>query len=199
MSDVRTLIALAEKMSPASENDAPPAGYQDDERVDVNASWRIGSVEEADWAFEKMEQNEDLIRSIDVQLEAAITRATKKAEQLKRSPTLAIAFFKANLEEFGTREKRTLLNGSKKKSRAFLHGVIGWKVKHKGGVLRWLDEALTLDWAKSRPVEQGLYRVKYELDKKTIQDVARTENIIPPGCELELETDEIYVKTTGEG
>ena len=196
MSDVRALIALAERLESAPTGPVLVPEYQDDERPEVKRGWRIGSEEEADWALVRMSEHEAQIASIDRQLAATVERETRRAEMRKGSAPHGVAFFESALMEYGEREKRALLGGGKKKSRAFLHGVIGWR--KKGGKLTWIDEAATLAWAKSRPVEQGLYRVKYELEKKMIQDVTRAENIIPPGCELEPETDEVYAKAAKE-
>lgn len=198
MSDVRDLIRTAEEIAPAP--DSPPLlpEYVDEERPDVRLGWRIGELTEADWAFQRMQELEAQIAAVEKQKEAAIARIEKRAAELEEKAARGIAFFKEHLSEFGEREKRQLLTG-KRKSRDLVHGVIGWRAKNKGGKLRWVDEDLTIAWAKSRPVEEGLYRVKYELEKTAIEKVARAENIIPPGCELLTETDEIYVKTTGEG
>ena len=196
MSDVRALIALAERLEPAPAGPTLVPEYQDDERPEVKLGWRIGSEEEADWALVKMSEHEAQIASIDRQLAATIERETRRAEMRKGSASHGVAFFESALMEYGEREKRALLGGGKKKSRTFLHGTIGWR--KKGGKLTWVDEKLTLEWAKARPVEQGLFRVEYRLEKKAIQDATRAENIIPPGTELEPETDEVYVKAAKE-
>lgn len=192
MSDVRTVIALAERLSPAPTGPVLVPEYQDEERPEVKIGWRVESEGEADWAFERIQYLEAHIGSIEEQERAAIERVHRRAAALKEVANRGVMFFSGALMEYGEREKRTLLGGGKKKSCAFLHGTIGWK--KRGGKLQWVDEVATLAWAKSRPVEQGLYRVKYELEKKAIQDATKAEGIIPPGCELEPETDEVYVK-----
>ena len=199
MADVRTLIALAERLEPAPTGPTlvpEYAQYQDEERPDVRLGWRIGGENEADWAFERIQYLESHIGAIEEQERAAIARIQQRAAQLKEASQRGVLFFSSALMEYGEREKRALLGGGKKKSRAFLHGVIGWR--KRGGKLAWIDEKVTLEWAKSRPVEQGLFRVEYRLEKKAIQDATRAENIIPPGTELEPETDEVYVKAAKE-
>ncbi|MBN1442850.1 MAG: host-nuclease inhibitor Gam family protein [Planctomycetes bacterium] len=194
MSDVRLSIATAEAYAPAPQGPTLVPEYQDEERPEVKIGWSIGSEGEADWAFERIQYLDAHIGAIEEQEKAAIARIQARAAALKEVSNRGVMFFSAALMEYGEREKKALLGGGKKKSRTFLHGTIGWR--KKGGKLTWIDEAATLNWAKSRPVEQGLYRVKYELEKKAIQDATKAENIIPPGCELEPETDEVYVKAT---
>jgi phage host-nuclease inhibitor protein Gam len=196
MSNVLTMIATAEAHPPAPEGPALLPEYVDEERQDVRLGWRIGELTEADWAFQRMLELEAQIAAVDLQAQAAIARVEKRAAELKEKAARGVEFFRAHLEEYGEREKRSLLVG-KKKSRDLIHGTIAWR--KKGGKLRWVDEAATLEWAKSRPVEQGLFRVSYSLEKKAIQDATRAENIIPPGTELEPEMDEIQIRTTKEG
>ena len=192
MSDVRTVIALAERLAPAPQEPALVPEYQDEERPEIRTGWRVESEGDADWSFERIQYLEAHIAAIEEQERAAIARIQARAAALKEVSSHGVMFFSAALMEYGEREKRSLLGGGKRKSRSFLHGVIGWR--KKGGKLTWTDEKLTLDWAKARPVEQGLYRVRYELEKKAIQDATKAEGIIPPGCELEPERDEVYVQ-----
>lgn len=170
--------------------------YMDDERPEVTIGWRIGSDSEADWALQKMGELEAHVAAIDLQLAATIERETRRAEGRKGSAGRGVAFFEAVIKEYGEREKRRILGTGKRKSHAYLHGTIGWR--KKGGKLTWTDEAVALEWAKGRPVEQGLFRVTFALEKAAIQKLAKEEKIIPPGTELEPTIDEVYVQTAGE-
>lgn len=195
MADVHLSIAGAEACPPAEQGPTLPE-YQDDERPEVKLGWRIQGEAEADWALQKMGELEAHVAAIDLQLAATIERETRRAEGRKGSAGRGVAFFEAVIKEYGEREKRRILGTGKRKSHAYLHGVIGWR--KKGGKLTWTDEAVALEWAKGRPVEQGLFRVTFALEKAAIQKLAKEEKIIPPGTELEPTIDEVYVQTAGE-
>ena len=174
-----------------------PAEYVDEERPEVRTGWRIeGGTSEADWAFARMQEHEAQIAAVDDQIALAVARIERRGTELKRKAAWAVEFFRAALMEWGDREKRTLLGGGRKKSRELLHGVVGWRTKNKGGKLKWIDEAATLEWAKAQPIELGLFRVVYQIDKLAIEKLARERDLIPVGCDLDLERDEVYVKTT---
>ncbi len=198
MADVRTLIAVAEQY-PAAPAELPPIpDYVDEERPEVKPGWQIGSLDEADWALARMGELEEQIAEIEKEARLAVARIEARAEKLKGALARGVSFFEAHLAEYATRERATLLGKAKKKSRTFLHGVVGFRSKNKGGKLRWVDEKLTLEWAKARPVEEGLYRCRYELEKRAVEEFSKREKVIPPGCALEPETDEPYVKTARE-
>ena len=197
MSNVLDAIHTAETMEPAGPLDPMPpelATYEDAENPEVRGPWRIETIQSADWALARMAELQAEAEQVDAMRDAAIRRIEEKAEAMKAKIARGVSFFGFKLLEYGQRNKKALLGGGKKKSRAFLHGSIGWRTKNKGGRLAVEDAKALEAWLVLQPVDAGFYRQKIEPEMKALQAQFQADGVIPPGCRVEEEIDEPYVK-----
>lgn len=193
--DVNALIKTAETMAPADPLRAGPlpddlATYEDSENPEVSGGWQIETIASADWALCRLAECEAEGEEIERQAEAAIKRIRERAEVLKAKVARGAGFFRYKLAVYAETHRGELLRG-KKKSREFLHGAIGWR--RTGGRLRVADKDALLAWLAEQPITSGLYRMKLEPEMAAIQSAFKERGEIPPGCEIEPETDEIKI------
>jgi phage host-nuclease inhibitor protein Gam len=187
--NVNALIAVAESMEPALPEEIQ--GYEDEQDPGVSGRWIIDSRTSADWAMQRMDECAAEADAIDAQYEAALARLKARRDQLVERTNRGSAFFEFKLKEWACRNRASLLNG-KAKSIPMLHGVIGWR--KKGGNLKVVDAAALEAWLLAQPIEAGLYRMKVEPEMRAIQALFKSLGEIPPGCEVQPEFDDVYVK-----
>lgn len=181
---VLELVAAAEAQ--------PFADYRDAEDEKVTAAWAIENTVSADWAFERIAAMQREAAELDAQAKAAKARIDAKVAQLKSRIQRGIGFFEFKLLEYAERNRKALLGGGKKKSRSFVHGVLGWKSSPERLVV---TDAKALEaWLATQPVESGLYRQTIAPEMKALQALFKEKGEVPPGCDIKPETDEPYVK-----
>jgi phage host-nuclease inhibitor protein Gam len=168
------------------------AGYEDDNDPTVKGAWQITTTTSADWAIQRKAECDAEAEEIDRQAEAAIARIRARADALKAKAARGAAYFTYKLAEWAERNRETLLHG-KKKSRDFIAGTIGWR--KAGGRLKVNDKDALLAWLVTQPIESGLYRMAVEPEMRALQESAKRDGPIPPGCIWEPESETFYVKT----
>ena len=183
--NVEELIKTAEKLSPTPE---PPEvlAYERDE-----GAWEITNQTSADWGMQRLAECEAEIAAVETQYQAALARLKARYDELVARSQRGIGYFRFKLEQWAEHNRSALLKG-KAKSVQMLHGVIGWR--KSGGRLKVEDKDALAAWLSGQPIESGLYRVKIEPEMRALQDYCRQANVVPPGCVLEPERDDFYVK-----
>ena len=205
MSDIRDIIAAAESLPPA-----PPlrAGtlpvdletYEDAEDPTVKGGgWRIETIQSADWALARLAELQAEADAIDEMARAAKRRIEAKAEALNAKVARGTAYFEFKLLEYAETHRKQMLGGGKKKSRSFLCGTIGWRTKNAGGRLVVENPKVLEAWLVLQPVQAGLYRQKIEPEMRALQERFKASGEIFPGCKVEEEIDEPYVKADAPG
>jgi phage host-nuclease inhibitor protein Gam len=180
--NVLELVAAAEAADP----------YVDEQDPAVGGAWSISDLGSADWALARLSECEAEAAEIDRQADAAIERIRKRADALKEKAARGEAFFRAKLLLFAETHRDVLLTG-KKKSRELVHGRIGWRKKGERLVVQ--DREALLSWLAAQPVESGLYRVKIEPEMRALSERLKGCGEVPPGCEVEPETETVEIKT----
>jgi phage host-nuclease inhibitor protein Gam len=169
------------------------ADYQDEEMPEAAGhGFKIETTQGADWALYRVAMLKAELRDIEAQARAAKERIDKRAESLKSKVARGVCYFEFKLLEYAEMHKKALLGGGKKKSRSFVHGVIGWRSSQER--LEVTDKDALAAWLETQPVERGLYRTKVEPEMAAIQALYQTTGEIPPGCDIKPETDMPYVK-----
>lgn len=171
-----------------------PVEYLDEESEDVRPGWRIGSIDEADWALKRIADLKAEISENEAVIQAHIARLKVRLENLNSRAANGIGFFESRLREYAEANRGELLKGGKKKSRTLPHGSIGWR--KKGGGFEVKDPVALLAWAQTQPVEMGLVRIKEEPAIAQIKAYVEKSGELPPGTDLKEETEEFSVKTT---
>jgi phage host-nuclease inhibitor protein Gam len=188
--DVNEIIAVAEKCEP------PPlpegiASYEDPQDPAVKGAWEITTQTSADWALARVAECHAEAAAIEEQLAAAVARLHKRASELMERADRGARYFEFKLAVWAEKNRTSLLKG-KSKSVHLLHGQIGWR--KKGGRLVVADKARLAEWLATQPIEAGLYRTRIDPEMSEIQAQFKRSGEIPPGCEYEIERDELYVK-----
>lgn len=173
MSDAERGSALAEAEAP---EDAP-------------AGWAIRSVGEADWALERIAQARREMAEVDAQFDAAVQRLEERRAQLRREPQRTVDFFSAHLRMWAEGQKDAICSG-KRKSRAMLHGRVGWRAKPLRLVIN--DTAALREWA------HGLEYMRESVDTEAVRAHFKAQGEVPPDCSVEGGADTFYVETEGE-
>jgi phage host-nuclease inhibitor protein Gam len=169
----------------------PPELYEDESDPTVTTSWEITTTTSADWALQRKAECDAEAEDIDRQAEAAIQRIRERATALKTKAWRGSRYFEFKLEQWAERNRDAIVKG-KAKSRAFVHGLIGWR--KVGGKLAVKDAAALAAWLATQPAESGLYRVKLEPEMRALQARFKETGEVFPGCEYEPEDDRFYVK-----
>lgn len=195
MSNVLDLVHTAETMEPAADLLPPEIeGYEDAENPEVRGAWQIETLQSADWALARMAECEAEAAEIDRQAKAAIERVKARAEELKAKSARGAGFFRFKLLAYAERHRTAILGTGKKKSRAFLHGKIGWRAKPER--LEIEDAGALEKWLVAQPVESGLYRTKIEPEMVELQRLFKENGEIPPGMKVHIEPESIEIKAS---
>jgi phage host-nuclease inhibitor protein Gam len=183
-------VSLAELVAKALQ-------YQDDSDPNVRDGWSINSLSSADWALSRVSDLEAELAENNAVAEEAIARIQSRADKLNERVQKGITFFRSALAAYAYAHRDELLKGGKKKSRALLHGSLGWK--KAGGDLKVQDREALLAWARTQPVEKAFLRIKEEPAVDEVKRHFKASGEIPPGCDVEPEREDFVVKTIKPG
>jgi len=183
--NVNDLIATAEKLGPTPQ-DEWVADYEREE-----GSWEITNQTSADWGMQRLAECLAEVDEIGRQYQAAVDRLIKRRDELVARAERGIGYFRFKLEQWAEHNRSALLKG-KAKSVQMLHGCLGWR--KSGGRLKVEDKDALAAWLSGQPIELGLFRMKIEPEMRALQDYCRQANVVPPGCVLEPERDDFYVR-----
>lgn len=165
--------------------------YVDEVEPSVTEVWCVSDLTSADWALSRLadlEREQAENRALEA---AAISRIKLKAELLNEKLGRGVAFFRSRIEAYAETHRAELLGGGKKKSRALLHGTIGWR--KTGGGLEVKDEAALLAWAQSQPAESGVLRIKESPALDEIGKAFKRTGEIPPGMDVKPEVEKLII------
>jgi hypothetical protein len=205
MSDIRTLIRVAETHPPAAPELPEIPEYEDPEDYQGQAvtsgsrskrPWRIEDEGAGEWALKKKGRADGEIARV-----LALAEAEKRLFAAKIDARVAeivageqrrSRFFEAVLLEWMSRARATILTG-KQKSRKFLFGTIGWR-KARNTIV-YLDEARAISWARARGLDAGLVRVEWKLERDAVKRYCAANDLVPDGAHFEGGEDVPYVQT----
>jgi phage host-nuclease inhibitor protein Gam len=162
---------------------------------DVPEGWRLDSLSSLEWALEELAATQRQAAENVALMQQAHERLDLRLAAINRPLESRAQFLETAILEYTKSHRAELLTG-KKKSREFPGGTVGFR--KTGGKLTVTDEAACLAWAKEQPLEEGLYRVKVELSKSALNAHLKACGEVPPGCDLEEETEAAYVKPAAD-
>lgn len=158
------------------------------------SDWKCDNLEKADWALKRLGEIYEEVAVNEAIAEKHIWSVTERLKRVNAPLTKSVEFFRSVLVEFAESHRDEIVRG-KKKTRELIHGKLSFRTKP--GRLKVVDDAALLAWARARPVEEGLVRIKEEVCLREVQEHAEKEQFLPPGMEWEPESQSIEVKTTG--
>lgn len=161
----------------------------------ISGRWHVSDLRSADWALQRVAECEAEEAEVKAQLAAAIARLEARAAELVLRAQRGAAFFRCELAMFAERH-RDLLTTGKKKSRAFVHGSIGWRSTQARLAPEEGDgaKAAREEWLLAQGVESGLFRLKVEPDMKALQEHFKATGEIPPGFTVVEPTETLTIK-----
>jgi phage host-nuclease inhibitor protein Gam len=168
-----------------------PLEYTDDEDPEVRTGWEITTKSTADWALSRAATAKARIADIEAQRDDHIRRTNERADKLIEAERRTVGFMEAHLGKWATENRDALLQGSTKKSLAFVHGTIGWRKRE--GRLVVVDEQLLGTWLREQD-DVSLFRIKIEPEMKNLQQNFKANGVIPPGCEYVATQEKIYIE-----
>lgn len=169
----------------------------DDEAPDFQERWSIGNVAELDWAMKRLAEFRKMVAQNNAVEAANIARVKAVTQRLNESMAGDIAFFSGQIEQYVRANRLALIGSGKKKSRTFVHGTVAFR--KSGGHPVITDKELLFQWAMSQPVEANVIRLKTELAWDTIKSmVEKTTGEIPPGVDIEPETESFKIEAIGD-
>ena len=154
--------------------------------------WAVRSVADVNFAFSCKLESEAEIASIDAQLADLVAQATARADSIKAKHQSRAAFFTARLVDYVEAHKGELLIG-KKRSHEFLAGTVSWRKKAAKVVVT--DKAALVEWL-SQNGDPALMRVTVAPDLKAIDASIQATGVLPPGLDLEPESETLTVNAT---
>jgi phage host-nuclease inhibitor protein Gam len=154
--------------------------------------WRARSIADAEWAGEELGASEEEIRQVDAQLADLIARATARADAIKTKAQKRVAFFTAALVEFAETNRADLCIG-KKKSRELVSVTFAWRKKAAKVIVT--DKPALVEWLEQHG-DPTLMRVRVEPDIKAIDAMILATGVLPPGLDLEPESETLTVTAT---
>ena len=158
----------------------------------AHPGWQARSIADAEWAGEELGASLEEIRQVDAQLADLIVRATARADLIKSKAQKRVAFFTAALTAFAEQNRDTLLIG-KKKSRELVSVTFAWR--KKGGKIIVTDKPALVEWLQEHG-DPALMRVKVEPALDAIDAMIKATGVLPPGLDLEPETESLKVTAT---
>lgn len=162
------------------------SSYEDEERPEVKGEWRVANLVDLDWCLKRIGELE-LEKSDNEQMaRVRIAEIQVRLEKLNARAQFGIGFFQGKIREYAEAHRDELITG-KKKSRAFIHGSIGWR-KTGGAPVKVNPESL-LEWARSQPIEKGFLRIREEPAWDTIKEHVKNTGEVPNGVDLEPEDE----------
>ena len=167
--------------------------YQDEEMPEARPGWHIGDLGALDWALSRVADLEREMAENERLAALAIERIRLRTLKLNERAARGVQFFSGRIREYAELHRAELLGGGKKKSRALVHGTVGWR--KKGGGLSVTDVEALLAWARAQPVEAELLRIKEEPALSAIKKHYAATGEVPDGCDVEPEVEEFTLKT----
>lgn len=161
---------------------------------DVDEGWSIRDLETADWALLRLADLEREVEENTRVTNVHISKLQQRCQALNQTVIRRTEFFRQALAAFAQTHRAALLGSGKKKSRALLHGTLGWR--KTGGGLTVTDKEALLEWARAQPVELELVRVKEEPALPEIKRHFASTGELPPGTETSPEVEEFVVKAS---
>jgi phage host-nuclease inhibitor protein Gam len=165
--------------------------YADEQEPSVQVGWQVDSPESADWALLRLAECEAEAAAIEAQYAAAVARLRLHADGLVRRAGRGAAFFRYKLTDYAERHRADILGHGKRKSRDYLHGRLSWRSRSERLVVQ--DREALIGWLSAQPVEANLYRIKIEPDMKALQDLLKRTGQVPPGCDVEPESETLHI------
>jgi phage host-nuclease inhibitor protein Gam len=154
--------------------------------------WSIKGAPDVNFAFRCISEEETALASIDEQEAHAIAAIKAHADALRAKRQPRVAFFTAKIVEYVEAHKKELLTG-KRRSAEFLGGVASWRRKPAKVVVT--DKPALVEWL-SQHGDPTLMRVKVEPDLKAIDAMILATGVLPPGLDLEPESETLTVTAT---
>ena len=151
--------------------------------------WTVRSASDADWALERIAAAQREIAEAEEQFRAAVKRLEERRDALLKAPARTVEFFHGHLRMWAEGNREAICSG-KRKSRAFIHGRVGWRTA-----------PLKLEVVDSGPLRQwahGLELVREELDEPGIRAHFKATGEVPPGCKATGGDERFYTSTEGE-
>ena len=161
-----------------------------DDPTVASGSWSIQNLQSCEWALGRAAALETEKAQIEEAAASAHKRIDSRKETLLGKLGRGINFFEAQIAKYATNNRDLLLGGGKRKSKVFLHGIVGWR--KKGGKLTVLNHEELGKWLREHG-DVNLFRVKIEPEMKALQDAFQATGVIPPGCEYIPESETLYI------
>jgi phage host-nuclease inhibitor protein Gam len=170
--------------------------YVDEVDPSIRTGERIKDLGSADWYMRRLGELEREQRENRAMYEDALRRMKARFESMQAKAQRGVDFFRGELLRFMEVHRSELVTGQKR-SRALLHGILGWRKTQ--GLLRVVDPKALEAWLMAQPLELGLARIKVEPNMKALQEHHKEHGVIPPGTELEVPRDAPYVRAVDPG
>lgn len=154
-------------------------------------AWSIEGRDSLEWAMGKLAEDVEEVRRIDAARDAAIARVNARAEELAAKVKARGAFLLGKVEEYARTHRKDLIRG-KTKTASLLHGDIQYRTSPEKIEVENAEPAL--DWARAQPVEADMVRVKYEINKRALNEHFKQTGEIPPGCVVHPESESIIIR-----
>ena len=169
--------------------------YVDEPSLTERPGYEINTISSADWALERMAECQAEIEDVDRMEREAIERVKARAAKLRARAASDKATWEARIVDWMQRSRSTLLHGTAK-SRALVHGRVGWRAQPEKLVVE--DAEMLALWLREQPVGSPLVRVRVEPVLAELQKHLKATGEIPPGCRVEPERDMPYVKVDAD-
>ena len=131
------------------------------------------------------------IAAIEASAAAFIDPIAKRRDALKAAAQRRANFKRLGLEEYAKLHRSDIVRGGKK-SRDLIAGTIGFRSKSERLVV--VDRPALIAWLETQP-DPSLYRVKVEPEMAKLQALFRTTGVLPPGCDMEPESETVHIET----
>ncbi len=154
--------------------------------------WSIQSVHDVNFAFRCINENQGEAESIKTQAKAARDAIDAREAELLAKLQPRIAFFTSCIVNYVEAHKGELLIG-RKRSHDFLGGTASWRRKPSKVIVT--DKPALVEWL-SQHGDPALMRVKVEPDLKAIDASIQATGVLPPGLDLEPESESLTVTAT---
>ena len=166
---------------------------EENEQVKEGGPWHIENLSSLDWALKRLGELEAEVLANESLTHDRIAELEQRCLRLNARAAAGMRFFRGAIEAYARSHRTQLLGSSNRKTRALIHGTVGWRKRPAS--LEVLDKSALLGWAIRQPVELGLVRMKEEPCMSEVKAYAEETGTIPPGCAPVPETDELQVRT----
>lgn len=167
----------------------PP--YVDEGEDRASLGWAPESLADLDWALMRVGELEEQVQANEEVAAERHKEIDRRTIRMNEKANADIRYFRDVITQYATSHRAQLLGSGKRKSRELQHGRVGWKTRP--ACLKTSDSKALLAWAQSQPVELGLVRIKEEPCLEEIKRHAERSKTVPPGMEMEPETETLQV------